>query len=97
MVGGGDNWGLMIRSISDLFKIINSEKERKYIIKISYVEIYNEIIKDLLSDKNAQLEIRADSQKGIILQGAEFKKVTNESDTYKLIMRGNKHRTEKPS
>ena len=99
MVGGGDNWGLMIRSISDLFKMINNEKEKKYVIKISYVEIYNEIIKDLLSDqnKNTQLEIRADAQKGVILQGAEFKKVTNESDAYKLIMRGNKHRTEKPS
>ena len=102
MVGGSDNWGLMIRSISDLFKIINNEKEKKYIIKISYVEIYNEIIKDLLSDQNlknktTQLEIRTDAQKGVILQGAEFKKVTNESDAYKLIMRGNKHRTEKPS
>ena len=97
MVGGGDNWGLMIRSISDLFKIINNEKEKNCIIKISYVEIYNEIIKDLLSDKNTQLEIRADAQKGVILQGVEFKKVTTESDAYKLIMRGNKHRTEKPS
>ena len=99
MVGGGDNWGLMIRSISDLFKTINNEKEKKYIIKISYVEIYNEIIKDLLADqinnKNNQLEIRTDSQKGVVLQGVEFKKVTNESDAYKLIMRGNKHRTEK--
>ena len=101
MVGGGDNWGLMIRAISDLFKIINNEKEKKYIIKISYVEIYNEIIKDLLADqiknKNNQLEIRTDSQKGVVLQGVEFKKVTNESDAYKLIMRGNKHRTEKPT
>ena len=97
MVGGGDNWGLMIRSISDLFKIINNEKEKNYIIKISYVEIYNEIIKDLLSDKNTQLEIRTDAQKGVILQGVEFKKVTTETDAYKLIMRGNKHRTEKPS
>ena len=99
MVGGGDNWGLMIRSISDLFKIINNEKEKKYVIKISYVEIYNEIIKDLLSDKinSPPLEIRADAQKGVILQGAEFKKVTNETDAYKLIMRGNKNRTEKPS
>ena len=97
MVGGVDNWGLMIRSISDLFKIINNEKEKKYIIKISYVEIYNEIIKDLLADKNNQLEIRTDSQKGVVLQGVEFKRVTNESDAYKLIMRGNKHRTEKPT
>lgn len=101
MVGGGDNWGIMIRSISDLFKIINSEKEKNYVIKISYVEIYNEIIKDLLSDlgsKNKnQLEIRTDAQKGVILQGAEFKKVTNETDAYKLIMKGNKQRTENPS
>ena len=101
MVGGGDNWGIMIRSISDLFKIINNEKERHYVIKISYVEIYNEIIKDLLSDQGSnnrnQLEIRTDAQKGVILQGAEFKKVTNETDAYKLIMRGNKQRTENPS
>ena len=106
MVGEGENWGIMIRAISDLFKMISQdkEKEKKFVIKISYVEIYNEIIKDLLSDSNNSmnnnykpLEIRTDAQKGVVLQGASFKKVTNESDAYKLIMRGNKHRTEKPS
>ena len=102
MVGENDKWGLMIRAISDLFKIINNEKEKKYIIKITYVEIYNEIIKDLLAEqnsknKNTTLEIRTDAQKGVILQGVENKKVTSESEAYKLIMRGNKHRTEKPS
>ena len=102
MVGEGENWGIMIRSISDLFKIINQDKEKKFVIKISYIEIYNEIIKDLLVDNNRinnnkliQLEIRTDAQKGVVLQGASFKKVTNEADAYKLIMRGNKHRTEK--
>ena len=105
MVGEGEKWGIMVRSISDLFKMINQDnKEKKFVIKISYVEIYNEIIKDLLSDSNNSmnnnykpLEIRTDAQKGVVLQGASFKKVTNESDAYKLIMRGNKHRTEKPS
>ena len=100
MVGEGENWGIMIRAISDLFKMISQdkEKEKKFVIKISYVEIYNEIIKDLLADnKNTQLEIRTDPQKGVILQGASFKKVTNEADAYKLIMRGNKRRTEMPS
>ena len=105
MVGEGEKWGIMVRAISDLFKIINQDKdkEKKFVIKISYVEIYNEIIKDLLADNNIfnsnkpQLEILTDAQKGVVLQGASFKKVTNESDAYKLIMRGNKHRTEKPS
>ena len=31
------------------------------------------------------------------MQGAEFKKVTNESDAYKLLLLGNKRRTEKPT
>ena len=101
MVGEGEKWGIMVRAISDLFKIINQDKskEKKFVIKISYVEIYNEIIKDLLVDNNNKtpLEIRTDPQKGVVLQGASFKKVTNESDAYKLIMRGNKHRTEKAS
>ena len=105
MVGEGEKWGIMVRAISDLFKMINQDKdkEKKFVIKISYVEIYNEIIKDLLADNNSNnsnkppLEIRTDPQKGVTLQGASFKKVTNESDAYKLIMRGNKHRTEKPS
>ena len=105
MVGEGEKWGIMVRAISDLFKIISQDdKEKKFVIKISYVEIYNEIIKDLLVDNsfnsfnnNKPLEIRTDAQKGVVLQGASFKKVTNESDAYKLIMRGNKHRTEKPS
>ncbi len=41
------------------------------IIKVSYVEIYNEIIKDLFADqidnKNNQLKIRSDYQKGVVL------------------------------
>ena len=69
MVGEGENSGIMIRSVSDLFKIIkqDNEKEKKFGIKISYIEIYNEIIKDLLSDKSTQLEIRTDAQKGVVL------------------------------
>ena len=96
MVGKGENCGLMIRSIRDLFRIINNDKNRLYSIKISYVEVYNEVLKDLLSDKSkAPPELRADPSKGVILQGAENKKVINEDEAFKLITIGNKRRTEK--
>lgn len=97
MVGRGENCGLMIRSIRDLFRIINNDKERIYSIKISYVEIYNEILKDLLSDDNNKNppELRTDSNKGVVLQGAEIKQVLNEEEAFKLITVGNKRRTEK--
>ena len=97
MVGNNDNCGIMIRTIKDLFSIINKDKEKKYCIKISYIEIYNEVIKDLLSSetKPPPLELRSDPKKGVIIQNAEIKIVTNEIDAYKLILKGNKHRTEK--
>ena len=96
MVGKGEKCGLMIRSIRDLFKIINSDKERIYSIKISYVEVYNEILKDLLSDSNKPPpELRMDPNKGVVLQGAENKTVLNEEEAFKLITMGNKRRTEK--
>ena len=97
MVGKGENCGLMIRSIRDLFKIINNDKERIYSIKISYIEVYNEILKDLLSDNNNKNlpELRTDPNKGVVLQGAENKQVLNEEDAFKLITIGNKRRTEK--
>ena len=97
MVGGkGEKCGLMIRSIRDLFKIINSDKERIYSIKITYVEVYNEILKDLLSDSNkSPPELRTDPNKGVVLKGAENKTVLNEDEAFKLITVGNKRRTEK--
>ena len=38
-------------------------------MKISYVEVYNELIKDLLSGKNNQLELREDGVKGVQVSG----------------------------
>ena len=96
MVGRGDKVGLMIRSIRDLFNFANNEKNNKiYNIKISYIEVYNEVLKDLLSDKKIPPEIRTDPNKGVIIQGAECIKVNSEKEAFKLINLGNKRRTEK--
>ena len=96
MVGKGENTGLMIRSIRDLFKVVNSDQSKTYSIKISYVEIYNEVLKDLLTDKSkSPPELRTDPKKGVVLQGAENKAVLNEEEAFKLINMGNKRRTEK--
>ena len=98
MLGSGANVGIMIRSIRDLFILINNNKDKKYIMKISYIEIYNEIIKDLLSNNknnNTLIELRNSPKKGIFLQGAEYKKVSNENEAFNLIIQGNKNRAEK--
>ena len=97
MVGKGEKVGLMIRAIRDLFNFVKSQKEQDklYNIKITYIEVYNEILKDLLTDKKTSIEIRSDPNKGVIIQGAECIKVESETEAFKLINSGNKRRTEK--
>ena len=97
MVGKGEKVGLMIRAIRDLFNFVNTQKlqDKIYNIKITYIEVYNEILKDLLSDKKTSPEIRTDPNKGVIIQGAECIKVNSENEAFKIINLGNKRRTEK--
>ena len=48
MVGDKSNLGIMIRAIKDLFALVEGMKsdEKNFNIKISYIEIYNEILID---------------------------------------------------
>ena len=95
MVGDGENPGLMIRTLSDLFKTLNKVKDKEFNVEISYVEVYNEQLKDLLvENNNINIDIRYDNQKGVVLVGASFKKVNCANDAFKLLMLGNRRRTE---
>ena len=56
--------------LEELFRRVNQENlTEKFEITMSYLEIYNENIKDLLSGKGDALEIRDDGAKGIVVAG----------------------------
>ena len=96
MVGNDNEPGVMIRALNDLFTVLNEEKEKKFNVEISYIEVYNEQLKDLLNFNNSEnnVEIRNDPQKGTIIQGASLKKVSNSDDAFKLLLLGNRKRSE---
>ncbi len=84
--------GLQPRCIEYLFYLLNERNNPQTLIKVTYVEIYNEKIIDLLSDDGKILNIREDLKKGVFLENVTEEIVTNFSDVLKVIERGLKLR-----
>ena len=64
-------------------------------LKMSYVEIYNEVIRDLLlpNCKDTYLDLRDDPEKGVILSGVTEFTVQDPKEVINLLNTGNKRRT----
>ena len=98
--------GIVIYAISYLFELIEQKKlnsnyknilDKNYIVKISYLEIYNETVIDLLNKKNFPLMIVEDSNKGIYVPELKEFIVNSSVELENLINEGNKKRTMAPT
>lgn len=48
MIGNSKAPGIMVSTMRELFSRIEGDTDRKYEVRISYLEVYNETIRDLL-------------------------------------------------
>ena len=71
MAGTPEEPGIMYLIIKGMFDSIQTVPDKKFEIKVTYVEIYNEVIRDLLvsNSKDTYLDLRDDPDKGIQLSG----------------------------
>jgi kinesin family protein 18/19 len=53
-----------VLAIADIFRLIEADPDFEYAVVINYVEIYNEMIRDLLVPTSGYLELRDDSERG---------------------------------
>ena len=59
MHGDLDNPGIVPRAVGDLFSSIHDRKFEQCLVRVSYCEIYNEEVRDLLAGKlKEKLEVR---------------------------------------
>lgn len=94
MLGNTQTNGLNFLAVKEIFDRREEMPDQVTDIYVSYVEIYNEQIRDLLSTKdNGICELRDDPLKGVILTGATETRVESLDEVKTLLLSGNKRRT----
>lgn len=87
--------GICMYAVDYLFSKINNEIDKMFTIKISYLEIYNEQVLDLLTTKPTSegIMIVEDPTKGVLVPDLSEIIVTNSNQVFNYIVKGNARRT----
>nr|XP_046210598.1 kinesin-like protein KIF19 [Oncorhynchus gorbuscha] len=98
MLGTDREPGIYVHTLNDLFKAIEeTSDDMQYNIFMSYLEIYNEMIRDLLNPSSGFLDLREDSKGEIQVAGITEVCTINAREIMDLLMKGNKQRTQEPT
>ncbi|XP_018594880.2 kinesin-like protein KIF19 [Scleropages formosus] len=98
MLGIDSEPGIYIRTLNDLFKAIEEASEdMDCSVYMSYLEIYNEMIRDLLNPASGYLDLREDAKGEIRIAGITEVSTSNAKEIMQLLTKGNKQRTQEPT
>ncbi|XP_051785600.1 centromere-associated protein E [Erpetoichthys calabaricus] len=94
MMGDDASYGIIQLAINDIFKCIDQTPQREFLLRISYMEIYNETITDLLCDsrKKKPLEIREDIHRKVYVADLTEEVVMCPKHVLEWIKKGEKNR-----
>ncbi|KAL9411491.1 hypothetical protein AB3S75_045150 [Citrus x aurantiifolia] len=84
--------GVIPRAVHDLFDIIQGEVDREFLLRMSYMEIYNEDINDLLAPEHRKLQIHESLERGIYVAGLREEIVASPQQVLNLMDFGESHR-----
>ena len=83
--------GIMPKSINYIWSTV-ANRQQKFYIKVSFLEIYNEQINDLLNPNNSNLQIRWDQKQGFFVEGLLVIECKKPQDIVEIILQGTKNR-----
>lgn len=96
MLGSETQPGITYLTMAYLFECMDAlSSERKFEIGISYLEVYNEQVMNLLS-RTGPLKLREDAG-GVVVGGLKLQKINSATELLDLLTLGNQHRTQHPT
>lgn len=87
--------GVIPNSFSHIFDHIKASSGSEYLVRCSYLEIYNEVVRDLLGDQKnpPKCDLKEDPNRGVFVSNLTDVVVENEADMDQVLNRGLGNRT----
>ncbi|KAH8302228.1 hypothetical protein KR044_004260 [Drosophila immigrans] len=96
MLGSEQCPGITFLTMRDLFEKIQSQQDtRKFDVGVSYLEVYNEQVMNLLT-KTGPLKLREDSN-GVVVSGLVLTPIYSAEELLRMLTLGNSNRTQHPT
>jgi centromeric protein E len=102
MQGTATSPGVIPLAITDIFSFIRETPQREFLLRVSYLEIYNEKIHDLLSQPvsgpngqplpQEEIKLREDSKRGVYATPLKEEIVQSPTQLLRVIARGDNNR-----
>ncbi|KAF8094214.1 hypothetical protein N665_0367s0003 [Sinapis alba] len=92
MRGSPTEPGVIPLAVHDLFETIYQDASREFLLRMSYLEIYNEDINDLLAPEHRKLQIHENLEKGIFVAGLREEIVASPQQVLEMMEFGESHR-----
>lgn len=92
---GEGEMGIIPRAVQEIFDNIRDNFTHDFVVTVSFMELYQETLYDLLSDKSREqciLDIREDPNKGILIPGLTQIPVDCVKNVFDELSRGSKGR-----
>ncbi|KAI8145084.1 kinesin heavy chain [Fennellomyces sp. T-0311] len=88
-----ENKGIIPRIVEQIFaSIMESPANMEFTVKVSYMEIYMEKVRDLLNPQHDNLPIHEDKVKGVYVKGVLEVYVSSTEEVYEVMRRGGNNR-----
>eukprot|EP00026_Physarum_polycephalum_P001361 Phypoly_transcript_01362.p1 GENE.Phypoly_transcript_01362~~Phypoly_transcript_01362.p1 ORF type:complete len:840 (+),score=175.37 Phypoly_transcript_01362:739-3258(+) len=86
--------GLIPRAIEEIYDYIANpaSSSSQFLVRASYLQIYNEEISDLLKPERKHLAIREDKKRGVFVEGLSEWVVRSPGEVYRLMEQGSNQR-----
>lgn len=97
MLGSPSKPGVVPNTLQNLYGLIESENSKKITVKVSYIEVYNEVLRDLLTSEDTNLDIREEPDEGIVIAGMKEILANSKSEVMTMLKVGNRNRMKEPT